>query len=99
MILTETLSAAVTQTFNNRKTELTQTPVVFTDEFSLRQEKKIQWLAFQKRTGISNIPQDFSVIVEFIKEFLQPIYKALTKNEIFIGRWDKEKEMWIKNGF
>jgi predicted nucleotidyltransferase component of viral defense system len=93
----EFLAEAITQTFKNRKTEFTQNPVVFTDNFSLQQEKKVQWLAFQRRTGIDNIPKDFSDIVKVIKKFLLPVYEALVKQEVFNSRWEKKTGKWYAN--
>jgi predicted nucleotidyltransferase component of viral defense system len=88
------LSEAISQTFKNRKTEFSSCPVAFTDDFPLLPNKQIQWRAFQRRTGIANIPDDFSVIVAVIKRFLFPVYESLVKGKAFGGQWDKEKGIW-----
>jgi len=88
------LSEAIKHTFKNRKTEFNPEPVVFNDDFPLLPERQKQWHAFLNRTGIINTPNDFSIIVSSIKEFLLPVYEALAKNNSFLGQWDKEKKVW-----
>ena len=89
------LSEAIKQTFKNRKTEFNPEPIVFNDDFPLLTEKQKQWQAFLRRTGIKNTPNDFSIVVSGIKEFLQPVYEVLANNNMFLGQWDKEKSMWV----
>jgi len=91
------LSEAIAQTFKRRNTEFFPSPIVFTDDFLLLPNKQIQWQAFQRRTGILNVPEDFSVIIVAIKRFLFPVYEVLANKGVFSGLWDKEKEMWYKN--
>ena len=88
------LSDAIAQTFEHRNTELVPSPMIFTGDFPLLPNKQTQWQAFQRRTGIANVPEDFSVIVAAIKKFLFPVYETLINKEKFDGRWKKEKEMW-----
>jgi predicted nucleotidyltransferase component of viral defense system len=88
------LSEAITQTFKRRKTDFSQFPMVFTDEFPLLPNKQVQWQAFQRRTGIENVPSDFSVIVAAIKKFLLPVYEAIASQEILAGRWGKDTGLW-----
>jgi len=92
------LSEAIAQTFRNRKTELSPQPIVFNDDFPLTTNKQVQWLAFQRRTGITNIPTDFSIVVLGIKRFLLPVYEALVKKVPFSGQWKKETAMWCGVG-
>jgi predicted nucleotidyltransferase component of viral defense system len=91
------LSEAILQTFKHRNTDFFPNPMVFSNDFPLLSDKQVQWQAFQRRTGIANVPTDFSVVVSAIKRFLLPIYEALGKKEIFGGRWDSEKGIWYKN--
>ena len=88
------LSEAIAQTFRNRKTELSPQPIVFNDDFPLIPDKQIQWMAFRRRTGITNIPNDFSSVVLGIKSFLSPVYEALIKKIPFSDQWKKETGMW-----
>ena len=86
------------QTFRNRKTELSPQPIVFNDDFPLIPDKQIQWMAFRRRTGITNISNDFSSVVLGIKRFLLPVYTALIKNIPFSDQWKKETVMWCGGG-
>jgi predicted nucleotidyltransferase component of viral defense system len=88
------LSEAITQTFRYRKTEFSPLPMVFKDEFPLLSNKQEQWKAFQRRTGIANVPANFSDIIETIKRFLLPVYEALTSSILFKNKWDKDSGLW-----
>jgi predicted nucleotidyltransferase component of viral defense system len=88
------LSEAIAQTFKRRKTELSQFPTVFADEFPLLSNKQVQWQAFQRRTGIDNVPTDFTVIVAVIKKFLLPVYEALCSQKRLAGKWNKDAGLW-----
>jgi len=88
------VAEAIAQTFKHRNTELFPRPMVFTDEFPLLLNKQEQWLAFQRRTGIVNVPVDFPVIIAVIKKFLLPVYEALVNKEIFYNRWENRTETW-----
>jgi hypothetical protein len=88
------LSEAIKQTFRNRKTEFYPFPMVFKDEFPLLSSKQEQWKAFQYRTGIANVPVDFTEIIEAIKIFLLPVYEALTTPVLFKNKWDKDSGLW-----
>jgi len=72
--------------------------VVFTDEFPLLLNKQEQWLAFQRRTGIVNVPVDFSVIIAAIKRFLLPVYESLVNKEVFHNHWENRTGTWLKIG-
>jgi len=67
------LAEAIKLTFENRETDIPDEIVAFSDEFIL--EKQIQWTAFRKRLSQEHIPEDFSVVVNAIKEFLEPVLK------------------------
>jgi hypothetical protein len=88
------LSEAIAQTFKHRNTEFSPSPMIFSDDFALLSNQQIQWQAFHRRTGIANVPENFSVIVAAIRKFLLPVYKALVKKETFGGHWNKTKETW-----
>ena len=91
------VAEAIAQTFKHRNTELFPCPMVFTDEFPLLVNKQEQWLAFQRRTGIVNVPVDFPVIITAIKKFLLPVYESLVNNEGFHNRWENRTEKWHKS--
>jgi hypothetical protein len=68
--------------------------MVFIDDFPLLPDKQAQWQAFQRRTGIADVPTDFSIVVSAIKGFLLPVYEALGKKETFGSRWNSATVMW-----
>ena len=88
------LTEAIAQTFKRRNTELVTSPMVFTDDFPLLSNKQVQWQAFQTRTGIANVPTDFSFIIAAITKFLLPIYNALIKKETFSRQWKSKSGIW-----
>jgi len=65
------LKEAIKRTFNNRKTQLPQEPLVFTSEFYNDKAKQTQWKAFLRKNKLTDIPQDFKDIVIAIKNYLQ----------------------------
>jgi len=88
------LSKAIEQTFQNRNTLFSTFPMVFSNEFPLTSNKQEQWQAFQRRTGIYNVPANFSVIVDALKRFLLPVYESLAARKLFASKWDKEAGLW-----
>ena len=91
-----TLAEAIAKTFKHRNTEFLINPMVFIDDFPLLPDKQVQWQAFQRRTGIADVPTDFSVVISAIKGFLLLVYEALIKKERFNGRWNSEIGMWYR---
>ncbi|MDR3238432.1 MAG: nucleotidyl transferase AbiEii/AbiGii toxin family protein [Spirochaetia bacterium] len=88
------LSEAISQTFKRRNTEFSAIPMIFTDDFSLSSNKQIQWQAFQCRVGIADVPIDFPIVMAGIKKFLLPVYEALFKQGLYIGKWDNNVGIW-----
>jgi len=88
------LTEAIAKTFKHRNTEFILNPIVFIDDFPLLPDKQVQWQAFQRRTGIDNVPTDFSVIVLAIKGFLLPVYEALVRKETFDRLWNNATGKW-----
>jgi predicted nucleotidyltransferase component of viral defense system len=88
------LSEAISQTFKRRNTEFPLLPMVFTDDFPLLPNKQMQWQAFQRRVGIADVPVDFPIVIAGIKRFLLPVYEALFKQELCIGKWDNIEISW-----
>jgi len=64
------LREAIKRTFNNRKTQLQEEPLIFTSEFYNDKSKQIQWEAFLRKNKLTDVPEDFKDIVLAIKEFL-----------------------------
>jgi predicted nucleotidyltransferase component of viral defense system len=88
-----TLSEAVSQTFERRKTEMPEVPAIFKDTFPLMPDKQTQWKAFQRRLRIA-LDKNFPAVMTVIKGFLMPVYIALYQKEPFSGHWDKVVQAW-----
>ena len=87
----ELLKAAITATFNRRRTQLpTVIPQGLTDRFSEDSQKQAQWVAFLRRTH-AKMPAglEFKVVAEEIGAFLIPPLLAAGKLEAFLMKWPK----------
>ncbi len=80
------LAAAVKATFDRRKTELSQSPVAFSPEFS--KAKAAQWKAFLAKSRIENGPAQLAEAIEVIRSFLEPVAAALLRGEAFKTHWE-----------
>ena len=89
-----TLYRAISETFMNRKTDLPETPAIFSERFPALADKKMQWKAFQSRIRVAE-SLEFSKIIAVIKEFLAPVYDALYSKSGFSGQWDKAWRMVV----
>jgi len=49
----ETLAQAIEKTFENRNTPISGKPKVFDLSFTMDEDKKVQWLGFIKKAGIT----------------------------------------------
>jgi predicted nucleotidyltransferase component of viral defense system len=88
-----TLYRAISQTFEHRKTDMPQSPSVFTERFSKLPDKQAQWLAFQRRIGVTE-EREFSEVITVIKGFLAPVYNALYSKADFVDQWDSKDRIW-----
>ena len=88
------LMEAISQTFRHRNSEFIANPMIFTNKFPLLPNKQVQWQAFQSRTGIANVPSDFSDVITAITKFLLPVYNSLINKKIFIQYWKSNSGMW-----
>lgn len=79
-----TLYEAVFQTFERRKTDLPEVPALLSGSFPLTADKQTQWMAFQRRIGVS-VDTGFPQVCEGIRGFLGPVYAALSRKECFTG--------------
>jgi hypothetical protein len=89
-----TLYEAVFQTFERRKTDLPEVPALLSGSFPLTADKQTQWMAFQRRIGVS-VDTGFPQVCEGIRGFLGPVYAALSRKECFTGHWDKVSRSWL----
>lgn len=47
--------------------------ILFTDEFINDVDKQKQWVAFCRRRGLTNAPEEFSEIATAVLSFLKPV--------------------------
>jgi len=82
----QTLSEAVTATFQRRQTPLpVETPLALTEAFAHDAGKQTQWRAFLNRTTLALAPEPLPELIAFIATFAQPLLNA---SEVVVGqRW------------
>ena len=90
------LHEAITQTLQHRGTPLSKNPVVFSYEFAQNKDKRIQWNAFRRRTGVAD-GIEFDEILQVIWTFLKPIFEAVVEEQEFFWQWGCGKQRWMQN--
>lgn len=81
------LSAAISRTFSERRTEIVASPVTLTDEFARSELKRAQWRAFCTKGRVEHAPSEFPEVVARVVEFLGPVLEAILTNGRFEGVW------------
>lgn len=81
----ENLCLAISETLKQRGTDLPDQITPFSDKFG--QNKSQQWLAFRKRLGSEDSPEEFSDVISFIREFLGPVTNDLQSEQHGTGNW------------
>lgn len=84
----ETLCEAIRKTFERRKTPFSILPAVFGPSFTEDGGKCIQWRAFKTKLGLSDAPEDFETVLDYVKTFLFSVNIALAENNQFRGVWN-----------
>lgn len=84
----ETLIQAITNTFNNRSTDLELSKTLFEDQFKNDENFQNLWKAFIERNKLEST-KTFSDVVSKIQSFIQPIFDSKTKNN-----WNPLKWRW-----
>ena len=79
------LCLAISETLKQRGTDLPDQITPFSDKFG--QNKSQQWLAFRKRLGSEDSPEEFSDVISFIREFLGPVTNDLQSGQHGTGIW------------
>jgi len=82
------LSRAIEQTFSRRGTALVADPICFTEGFAMDSAKIAQWAAFLRRNRFADVPDSFSVVVNFIAEFLQPVALSSIEKQSLNSIWN-----------
>jgi len=81
------LQEAIIATCTRRKTPISPNARIFSEEFVKRSDKETQWSAFTRRGQIGKVPEEFSIIMEGIKDFLLPIALATEQGDPFESEW------------
>jgi predicted nucleotidyltransferase component of viral defense system len=83
------LHDAISQTFENRGTNLEDMHTIFSESFKSDFQKQTQWQAFLQLNKLKeNI--DFAEVVSKIQSFIQPVFDSKTKNSWNPNKWEWE---------
>lgn len=81
------LQEAITATCRRRKTRISSKAEIFSKEFVNRSDKKIQWSAFLRKGPMGEVPEEFPIIMEGIRDFLLPVAVATENENSFESEW------------
>jgi hypothetical protein len=81
------LAAAIEKTFSTRGTGIQSEPTGLTNSFAEDPAKVAQWRGFIRKNRLTNVPQDFGVVIEAIAVFLGPVAKCLAEEKPFEATW------------
>ncbi|MCG1030081.1 nucleotidyl transferase AbiEii/AbiGii toxin family protein [Virgibacillus halodenitrificans] len=87
------LQEAICETFQRRGTDLVKDLPLFTEDFSMKDEKENEWEAFIKTNGYEETV-NFTSIMATIRIFLHPIYDSIIREEEFFGNWNHKLQVW-----
>jgi predicted nucleotidyltransferase component of viral defense system len=82
------LKNAISETFENRGTNLEDKNIIFDEAFKNNQQKQTQWVSFIQLNKL-NLKINFFNAVSKIQSFIEPIFKEETKSN-----WNPEKWKW-----
>lgn len=88
------LAEAIAKTFENRKTEITESPLCFSDSFAADKSKEVQWTAFIRNALMSHAPVSFVEVIAAVRVFLQPIVSAIASKVVFSLVWNPSTRTW-----
>jgi hypothetical protein len=74
-----TLRKAIQRTFENRKMDVEVDPIGLSATFGTDPAKQVQWIAFLKRSAITEAPTSLAELVEVLRVFFAPILIKLDK--------------------
>jgi len=81
------LQEAIIATCTRRKTPISPNAEIFSEEFVKRSDKETQWSSFIRKGQMGEVPEEFSIIMEGIRNFLLPIALATHQGEPFESEW------------
>lgn len=87
------LTEALRKTFNNREHTFTIEQFEQVMEFADNDAMQRKWKAFVRK--INTKTDDFNVVIETIKLFLQEPFSAAIKHIDFMNHWSATEEKWI----
>jgi predicted nucleotidyltransferase component of viral defense system len=83
----ETMRLAVAATFTRRDIEIpSERPLALTSEFADNPQKKVQWIAFVRRTRRPEL-DDLAAIIATLDRFLWPVLQAAAQGEPWPRIW------------
>jgi predicted nucleotidyltransferase component of viral defense system len=91
------LGAALTATFDRRRTSLPQTlpeVVALTPLFTADSQKQQTWKAFLRKHQLATTELSLMDVVERIQEFVLPVSAVVSKGEVFVGQWEQDRGCW-----
>lgn len=83
---------ALKETFEHRKTAV-ETIVAFEPGFAEDEIRLSRWMSFAKKKKIA-LDVSLQETIDFIKEFLNPLVKAMKEEESFAWIWNPETKKW-----
>jgi hypothetical protein len=85
-----TLSSAISATFDRRHTAIPATlPLALSDEFASDAETSAQWAAYMNLIGRQADRGQFGSVIDDIRQFLFPVFRALSIGEPFQMIWSR----------
>ena len=92
----EVLAEAVSRTFSNRKTAVSQVPFALTPEFALTPGKEGQWKGFVRKGRLTDAPADLATVIRELGVFLLPLAGSVGQGGSFDVGW-KDGGPWSKS--
>jgi predicted nucleotidyltransferase component of viral defense system len=91
------LGAALTATFERRRTPLPRTctdVVALTPLFTTDVQKQQAWKAFFRKHQLVANELSLTEVVEIIQKFILPVSAMVSKGEFFVRQWDGDLREW-----
>ena len=79
------LAEAIRKTFEHRQSEISSTPIAFSEAFI--EDKEIQWKAFRRKLRSDESPADFKTVVQQCRKFLVALSENLINDREFTKMW------------
>jgi hypothetical protein len=81
------LATAIGKTFARRDTQIEPATVAFSEAFAQDATRQAQWKAFVGKAALDNAPRELAEVIGGIRDFLQPVSKALAAGKPFDKIW------------